>query len=370
MKDKTRILLFIKLPPPLTGATLINSYVNNSKLLNDKYNIQTISISFKKTIEDVRIISFKKIIIVINLYLKLFISLIRFKPKLIYFQISPIGWAFYRDFIYVLIIKLFRKHIVFHLHGKGIKDACENSYFKKLIYKFAFRGSSIVCLSNMLANDINQVYAGTPYIVNNGIPIFSDILECAFHDEKNKIEVLFLSNLLYSKGILVFLDALSVLDTSSREKIQVKIVGNEAEISSTMLNKEIKKRGLQNFVVYIGPKYGEEKLNIYHNTDILIYPTLNDAFPVVILEAMQFGIPVIASIEGAIPDIIEDGINGFLVEKNKPEQITSKLIQLIDNPDLRIDMGKNGKTKFLNNYTLEIFERNIQSVFESVFAKL
>lgn len=366
MKDKTRILLFIKLPPPLTGATLINSYVNNSKLLNDKYNIQTISISFKKTIEDVRIISFKKIIIVINLYLKLFISLIRFKPKLIYFQISPIGWAFYRDFIYVLIIKLFRKHIVFHLHGKGIKDACENSYFKKLIYKFAFRGSSIVCLSNMLANDINQVYAGTPYIVNNGIPIFSDILECAFHDEKNKIEVLFLSNLLYSKGILVFLDALSVLDTSSREKIQVKIVGNEAEISSTMLNKEIKKRGLQNFVVYIGPKYGEEKLNIYHNTDIFIYPTLNDAFPVVILEAMQFGIPVIASIEGAIPDIIDDSLNGFLVEKNNPEQISSKLMHLINNPDLRNDMGRNGRIKFLNNYTIDKFELNMSGVFKKI----
>jgi len=370
MKDKTRILLFIKLPPPLTGATLINSYVNNSKLLNDKYNIQTISISFKKTIEDVRIISFKKIIIVINLYLKLFISLIRFKPKLIYFQISPIGWAFYRDFIYVLIIKLFRKHIVFHLHGKGIKDACENSYFKKLIYKFAFRGSSIVCLSNMLANDINQVYAGTPYIVNNGIPIFSDILECAFHDEKNKIEVLFLSNLLYSKGILVFLDALSVLDTSSREKIQVKIVGNEAEISSTMLNKEIKKRGLQNFVVYIGPKYGEEKLNIYHNTDILIYPTLNDAFPVVILEAMQFGIPVIASIEGAIPDIIEDGINGFLVDKHSPDQIAEKIKIFLDDDVLRTKMGKSARKKYLEKYTIEVFEKNLIDVFQKISFEL
>jgi len=370
MKDKTRILLFIKLPPPLTGATLINSYVNNSKLLNDKYNIQTISISFKKTIEDVRIISFKKIIIVINLYLKLFISLIRFKPKLIYFQISPIGWAFYRDFIYVLIIKLFRKHIVFHLHGKGIKDACENSYFKKLIYKFAFRGSSIVCLSNMLANDINQVYAGTPYIVNNGIPIFSDILECAFHDEKNKIEVLFLSNLLYSKGILVFLDALSVLDTSSREKIQVKIVGNEAEISSTMLNKEIKKRGLQNFVVYIGPKYGEEKLNIYHNTDILIYPTLNDAFPVVLLEAMQFGIPVIATREGAIPEIVDDGVTGFLVDKHSPDQIAEKIKIFLDDDVLRTKMGKSARKKYLEKYTIEVFEKNLIDVFQKISFEL
>jgi len=255
------------------------------------------------------------------------------------------------------------------LHGKGIKEASERSVIMRRLYRWAFNGSSVICLSKSLEDDISLVYKGVPYTVNNGIPKLIDSFE-RLSDNNASINVLFLSNLLYSKGIIVFLDALSLLEESYRRKINVKIVGKEAELSWSMLNDEIVRRNIQNFVCFVGQKYGEEKLNIYHNTDILIYPTLNDAFPVVILEAMQFGIPVIASIEGAIPDIIEDGINGFLVEKNKPEQITSKLIQLIDNPDLRIDMGKNGKTKFLNNYTLEIFERNIQSVFESVFAKL
>lgn len=364
-----KILLFIKLPPPLTGATIMNHYIVNSELILRKFDIKKISISYKNEINDKYKYSLNKVFTIIVLHFKLIKNIITFKPQIIYFPISPLGIAFIRDCTYVLWLKIFTKHIVYHLHGKGIKNACEKFKIMKFFYRWAFKGSSVICLSNTLVDDIASVYSGVPYIVNNGIPILADSFERSYK-KNTTVNVLFLSNLLYSKGITVLLDALVLLDSNYRDKVKVNIVGKEAELSKAKLNEEILRRGISNFVDYIGPKYGDEKNNIYQNTDILVYPTLNDVWGLVILEAMQHGLPVIASKEGAIPEIVDDGVSGFLVDKNNPEQIVSKIKILIDDPKLRHNMGLQGYSKFTDNYTLDIFERNIVNVFDSIYSKL
>jgi glycosyltransferase involved in cell wall biosynthesis len=83
---------------------------------------------------------------------------------------------------------------------------------------------------------------------------------------------------------------------------------------------------------------------------------------------MQVGLPVIATIEGAIPEIIDDGITGFLVDKSSPKQIAEKIQLLIDNPDMRSRMGIAGRKKYEEKYTLEIFEDNLKKVFEEVIS--
>jgi len=364
-----KITLFLKLPPPLTGATLINSYIADSPLVKDHFSIKLIPISFKTNIEDVSIFSFYKIKTIFHLYIKLIANFIRFKPDLVYFQISPLGWAFYRDCTFVFIMKLFGKHIVYHMHGKGIGEYVSKSLFRKKIYTWAFKNSSVICLSESLESDITTIYPKKPYIVNNAILVIPS--GSRIHEkEKDTIHILFLSNLIVSKGIFVFLDALTLLNTNLLPKIKVSIVGKETEINGKIVESEIEKRNLSPFVHYLGPKYDEEKNEIYQNSDILVYPTLNDVWGLVILEAMQFGIPVIASREGAIPEIVEDGTTGFLVDKLKPEQIAEKLEILINDSDLRQKMGQVGRVKFLEKYTLEIFEKNMVNVFNDVLNNL
>lgn len=359
------ILLLVKIPPPLTGATLMNQYIVNSKVLKNKFDIHTISISYKKDINDKHKYSFKKIFSILKFHFKLFRKLIIFKPNIVYFQISPLGIAFIRDCTYVFWLKLFRIHIVYHLHGKGIKKASENSIVMRFLYRWAFNGSSVICLSNLLVDDISTVYSGVPYIVNNGIPKITYYKKKKY-ENSSTVNILFLSNLIYSKGIFDFLDSLLLLDIQLRAKIRVQIVGEDAEISSTMLSEEISKRGLSNFITYLGPKHGDEKYKCLYDSDILVYPTLNDAFPLVLLEAMQFGIPVIASVEGAIPEIVDNGVTGFLAEKNRPDLIAEKMKILIENNQLRKEMGMSARNKFLEKYTLEIFEQNMANVFQKI----
>ncbi len=357
---KNKVLFFIKLPPPHTGAITVNKYVSEIDSLNKKFVTKIISISYKQDASDLGIISIKKIILVISLQFKLIFNLLFFKPNLIYFQISPLGIAFYRDFIFVLIFKIFRKKIIFHLHGKRIKQASENQ-FKKLLYKYTFCNSKIICLSELLVNDVADVYKNKPIIVNNGIPDYND-----YNKNKNEIpRILFLSNLFRAKGLIDFLDALKLLKDNN-VFFYATIIGGKAELTEQDLMTEITNRELIKEIEYLGPIFNNEKVEILNQSDIFVHPTHEDAFPINILEAMRSGLPVVATGEGAIPEMIANGISGYIVEKKNIKDIAQKIEFLIKNPDLRTQMGKAGREKFLEKYTLDIFERNMLDVFNKV----
>lgn len=357
---KNKILFFLKLPPPTTGATLMNKRVHDSNFLRDNFHIHSISISYMEKLDEMGKKSLKKLFIMLKVWGMLFKELSVFHPDLVYFQISPHGIAFLRDLIYVTIIKLFRVRIVFHMRGKGIKEKPE---WQKTFYRFCFKTEHLICLSSLLTYDVEDVYFSKPYIVHNGIP---DIIRENILIKNNKfIKLLFLSNLIISKGILDFLEALSILKTRD---VQFKaiIVGAEKDLSKTQINQILQDRNIDSCCSFLGLKYGDVKGEIMNNSDILVFPTKNDIFGNVILEAMQFELPVIATDEGAIPEIIDDGVTGFIVDKNAPEQIAEKLEFLINNPEKRIEMGKAGRKKFLEKYTIEIFEENMKNVFEDI----
>ena len=86
-----------------------------------------------------------------------------------------------------------------------------------------------------------------------------------------------------------------------------------------------------------------------------------------IFEAMQFRLPLISTFEGAIPEIIEDGVNGFLVAQKDVIALANKLEVLIKDKELRSKMGAAAYLKFSNNYTLEIFENNMVKVLNKCF---
>lgn len=357
------ILFLVKLPPPITGATIINQYITQIQFNN--FNLKVIKLNYKNNLKRDSI--FTAFLKITQYSFKVLTTVLKFKPNFVYFQISPIGFAFLRDCIYVFIIKSFKIKIIFHLHGKGILEESKNR-FKNILYKWAFKNNIVICLSEKLLYDVKNVHFGGIYIVNNGIPVYNNI--SSKERSVDKLNVLFLSHLQKSKGLLIFIDAISLLLKIEKYKnlINVKIIGSELDLSRDFLNKETIRLKISENVKILGPKYGNEKLNHLLETDILVYPTLNDTWGLVILEAMQLGIPVIASKEGAIPEIVDDGVTGFLVDKNNPEQIKDKLITLIENETLRKEMGDAARKKFFEKYTLELFEKKMLDTFDKIIA--
>src|SRR5207247_9173249 len=119
-------------------------------------------------------------------------------------------------------------------------------------------------------------------------------------------------------------------------------------------------------VSYVGPKYGEEKMRIMAESDIFVFPSFQECLPLVILEAMSSSLPVVATGQGGIPDLVEDGVTGFLVPVGDAAAVADRLATLIQQPGLRATMGDKGRERFLERFTLDRFDAGIGSIFERV----
>lgn len=357
---KKKILFFIKLPPPCTGVTRINSIIAKNNLIKKKFTLKIIHVSYVSVISKLGKFTISKIWKVLHLFCQLLHQLIFFNPKIVYFQISPLGFAFIRDFVFIFLIKLFKKKILFHLHGKGIDIQSDNLIYK-ILYKFAFKNEYIICLSNILTFDIKKVYTGAAFIVSNAI----EDTTYRFKKKNNIFKICFISNLIKSKGIYVFFEILKHLKMRN-QNFKAYIIGAEVDMKYHILQAKINEAGLSKLVNLCGAKYGNDKMEILSSSDLFVFPTLNDVWGLVVLEAMQIGIPVIASNEGAIPDMIKNGLNGYLIEKGNALEFANKIQYLIENPEIRIKMGKESRRLYEENFTEEKMIEKLINVFNTV----
>ncbi len=346
----------------------MNSYVIDSKVIKSDYTLDLINLQFAKSIKELEHFSIRKVLRTFFYGSEIIKKILSMKPDLVYFSIAPKGFAFYRDASYVFLIKLLNRKIVFHLHGKGIKKNIENNYFKKSLYKWVLKNTYVICLSETLSNDIAEVYKGVPFIVNNGIrtQTFRRCEQIAI--DKPLLQILYLSNYIKNKGILILVEALGILKTKGYN-FNARLVGAPSNVTIKMLEEYIIAQDLAANVKVVGPLHGDDKYLEFQNADIFVFPTYNDAFPLVTLEAMQYGLPVISTYEGSIPEIVINNETGFLVEKQNPQMLADKIAVLLENKELRTAMGKRGYERFTNNFALQHFEYNLHRTFQKIFAE-
>jgi glycosyltransferase involved in cell wall biosynthesis len=111
------------------------------------------------------------------------------------------------------------------------------------------------------------------------------------------------------------------------------VVGSDTGVSRMIsLSKEL---GVHSNFCFLGWIPHEDLVNLYSQTDIFVMPSLTEAFGVTFLEAMACGVPVIGTRVGGIPEIIQHGYNGLLVEPNNSDDLADAIIQLLSDSELR-----------------------------------
>lgn len=362
-----KILYLIQLPPPLHGASLMNQAVVTSNIINSNLKPTIIAIQLSRKLNEINRFTFLKLGRIFLISQKILTALIFNKPDIIYFSLNIRGFAFYRDILFVFILKLFGSKKVFHLHGKGILENSKHWYYRK-IYQFIFNHSSVICVSQLLADSefIQLNLKNTSiYAIENGIATIPSE-KLSSRKTSNTTTFLFLSNLTPSKGIYVLLAATLQLKKLGAS-LHLNIVGGDLHDSESQKIKDyISTHDLSHCITLHGALLGEQKYEQLRNADCLVHPTLNESFSLVILEAMQFGLPVISTFEGGIPLIVEDGHTGLLVKKNCVEELTQKMLYLLNHEAIRTQMGKLAQQRFLSKYTLRQFEKNMTDFFNTL----
>lgn len=355
---KSKILFIMHMPPPVHGAAMMGKYIHDSKLINDKFECHYINLTTAKSLQDIGKGGIKKLWKFICLLTKIVKSLVGIHPQMVYVTPNSHGGPFYKDFVVVELIKLLGYKVIVHYHNKGVAT-CQDKWLDDKLYRIFFKNIKVILLADALYQDVEKyVKRENVFICPNGIPTSLDVEPAS--ERKNLVpQLLFLSNLLVDKGVLVLLDALKILKQKGYSFVCNFVGGETAEIDAVRFAEEAEKRGLNDMAIYLDKKYGVEKNEEYRKSDIFVFPSLNEAFPLVNLEAMEFKLPIVASDVGGVTAEVQDGVNGFICEPGNTDAFVESISKLLDDSDLRKRMGEMGYKKFLDEFTIKKFEEGM-----------
>lgn len=371
MKHSTtnKVLFILHLPPPIHGAAMMGKYIHDSRLVKDTFDCQYINLTTAEGLVDIGKWTWRKPLAFIRLIERISQVVKTWNPDLVYVTPNAKGIAFYKDFLVVEMLKAKGCRVILHYHNKGVRTR-QNKWFDNMLYRRFFMNVKVILLAEPLYQDVcKYVKREDTYICPNGILQPS---EAADRNEHSETEILFLSNLLVSKGILVLLDALAILRQKGRV-FHCTIGGGETnEISSSKLQEEIVSRGLQKVITYKGQLVGNAKESALNDADLFVFPTyyVEECLPLVLLEAMSCGVPCVTTNEGGIPAVVEDGVTGFITEKNSPTAVAEKIDYLIQHPGISQKMGEVGRKRFLEQFTIDTFESRLTQILKAAIESL
>lgn len=366
MLIKPRILFIATLPPPIHGSAVVSEQIRNSKVINDAFDGDYVNLGTSRKMDEIGKgglwLNLQKLFRFAGSFFKTFGLLLTHRYDLCYCAITCHGSGFLKDAPFVLLCKLFGRKVVIHQHNKGMAKDVDRPVYRWLL-PLVYKNAKVILLSWHLYPDIEKVVRRKDVMIcPNGI---KPTVNPDFQRTPNKRpHILFLSNLLIDKGVLVLLDALKILKDKGYSFV-CDFVGSETkDIDAARFTKEVEGRGLNRLAIYHGKKYGEEKEAYFKQADIFVFPTYyhNECFPLVILEAMEQGLPVISTNEGGIRDEVKDGKNGLVVKSQDAVALADAIQRLLDDKDVRHTMGAEGRQMFKERFTMECFENNIKGI--------
>lgn len=233
--------------------------------------------------------------------------------------------------------KMFCKPLVYNVHLP------QSSKAHRIIENIGIVTADLVIVnSNAVFHEL--VSRGLPINQIETIPNGVDLQ--AFHPTPdlpiNTGHILFVGRLVPQKGIDVLLQAFSIALQKYPNNSLVIVGDGELEL---YLKRIVRNIGIPHKVSFVKWQSGSTLVRFYQKAKIVVVPSLYEPFGIVALEAMACGKPVIASKTGGLMEIIEDGINGFLIKPGDHLQLAKRIAYLLQYPEMRHQIGKNARAR-------------------------
>lgn len=186
------------------------------------------------------------------------------------------------------------------------------------------------------------------------------------------VKVLTVGRLVEKKGLIYAIKAVSLL-IKKGHNIMYIIAGN-GPLKSELYNL-ILQLGMSGKIKLIGSVDQSRVKAIMMNSDIFLLPSVTgsdgdqEGIPVVLMEAMSTGMPVISTYHSGIPEIVEDGKSGFLVPERDINALAGRLEYLIKHPELCSEMGRVGRDFVEKHYNIKKLNKQLVQFYEGVLSK-
>ncbi len=275
---------------------------------------------------------------------------------------------FLKDSLFILTAKfLLRKRVVawFHMDFAAMHYSSLSGWMQRYIRFVLSCCDYYVCLGQRLADNYPPFMARDKVrIIPNGIPAVFHTAAVA--PAQDATTVVYLSNMAIAKGWRVLFRA---AETVCRQRPQVNFAfygsptadTSQEEIEATFGASDFRDR-----IQFYGYVEGKAKERAFSSAHIFCFPSFNEAFPLTVLEAMSYGLPIIASDVGAVREAVDDYRGGVLVPANNEQELVAALLRLVDDPEARTRMGEHNRAAYEQSFTDKAYARRWMEFFHEL----
>lgn len=265
-----------------------------------------------------------------------------------------------RKSIFIFIAKLFNKKILTHFHSFSI-DTTINGRYKALYHRIFTSSDKIIVLSEQwriwltdkwpeLNEKIKVLYNPCPHIENTD-QIYS----------KTKA-ILYAGTLNERKGYADLIKAFALISDSNKEW-QLVFAGNGELDKAKQL---CQKYNIQEKVIFEGWVTGTKKEELFNTASIFCLPSYAEGFPMAVLDAWAFGLPVITTPVGGLPDVLIHEKNSMIFNPGDITQLSRHLEKLISDENLRLSLSDESLKLSLCKFSMEEISQELSDVYEEL----
>ena len=189
-----------------------------------------------------------------------------------------------------------------------------------------------------------------------------------------KIDIVGIARLVEKKGLRYGIQAVaSLIQKYPHLQLSYQIIGDG--ILRTELEAQIDRLGVTKQVKLLGWKKQHQVQTIISKADLILAPSITstkgdcEGIPVSLMEAMGQAIPVVSTYHSGIPELVEDGVTGYLAKEKQVDELTQKLEQLVNNSSLRHQMGLAGREKVLQEYNIKLLCDRLVETYQKLLNK-
>ena len=240
------------------------------------------------------------------------------------------------------------------------------SYATKIEKMLIAKSDRLIAVSNQMATTLAQQFGLKDRkidIVYNGL----DPKEFYPSSEKQiPFRIVSVARLDPRKGLIYLIEATRQLMDEFPE-LTVHIVGEGSQ--RTVLERKINELGLQNVVTLIGSKRGEELLNEYQAAELFVLPSLGESQGIVFMEAMACGLPVVGFNIGGVDEVVRDGIDGYLAEKENVTSLINAIRRIFLNKEQGKQMGMRGRERIMRHFQWRQIALRTESIYKELISE-
>ncbi len=349
---KPKIMIVGEMPPPTGGIQTCIEQILSSNMTHD-FEFIPINTTRSEFFNKNKLL--KLLFFLCNCIQIVFIAIKR-KPTIAHFHVSYRN-GFWRSSIFSKITKLFKIKNIFHAHGSQFKlfysESSDTSKIK--IKKTLSDLDYLIVLSESWKIYYSEITRTKIFILKNAVERINHAKYCRTHTKR--FNVLFLGSICSRKGVYDLIESISKI---TKENIDFTFVGpfeNKAQFI-----KEILRLGIENKCNIIGEVLGEKRFKFFASANCFILPSYNEGLPIALLEAMSFGLPIISTKVGAIPEVIKKE-NGILFDAGDIDAMTKAIVKIASDKDLARKMSNANKLLIESEYNPITYAKNLKNVY-------